>query len=207
MNVTATTFPRRSLSDSRELSCVVSVKSGAGPIFDSRASDFAACPVAGMDQPTAMSAAMATTHRARPAPMLALQLLPELVDKPPVGALGNGLFGTRLDHPGIAEPQRIESHGGRRVDGAPIAVRKRPHRLQRPVVTVGVAVVYEKSRSTLGLARADVRRFEERPQRPLGGHWVLPDKVAICCHHAAEGLGPGTVGEGIDEHAADLPLL
>src|SRR5215470_1531054 len=109
MNVTATTFPRRSLSDSFTLSCVVSVNSGAGPIFDSRASAFAACPVTGTDHPTAASAAMATTRRVRPAPMLALQFLFEFVDKPPIGVLGEELLRIALDEASFMEAERIEA--------------------------------------------------------------------------------------------------
>src|SRR5262249_44341480 len=102
MKVTATTLPRRSRSESRALSCVVSVNSGAGPIFDRRPSAFASCPVVGLTQPTAASAATMATHHARRRPMLALQLLLQLVNKPPIGALREERLRAALDEPAFA---------------------------------------------------------------------------------------------------------
>src|SRR5215470_8926628 len=107
MNVTATTLPRRSLSESRVLSCVVSVNSGAGPIFDSCASAFASCPVAGPTPPTAASTTGMAIHHARGPTMLPLQLLLELVEEPPVSAVGEDLLRVRLDQPRLVQPQGV----------------------------------------------------------------------------------------------------
>src|SRR5215471_1477735 len=205
MNVTATTFPRRSLSDSLELSCVVSVKSGAGPIFDSRASDFAACPVAGMDQPTAMSAAMATTHRARPAPMLALQLLPELVDKPPIGVLGKELLRVARDETSFVEAERIEAQ--RILDAvlAPLAIRgDLLERLERVVVALCESPIHEQLGDPLGFQGAHLAGLEDGPKRPLRRHRILAHELPITDDDATQVLGPRPVHLGVDEHVADL---
>ena len=67
MNVTATTFPRRSRRDMRAPSCVVSVKSGAGPILDRRASGFGAWPNPGAGQaPSPMRRLAITDARVGP---------------------------------------------------------------------------------------------------------------------------------------------
>src|SRR5215467_9999165 len=123
MNVTATTLPRRSRSERRALSCVVNVNSGAGPIFDSCASAFASCPVAGLAQPAAASAATIAMHHARRRPMLALQLLLELVNKPPIGALSEERLRAALDETAFVETKRVEAQ---RIRGAvlpPLAIR------------------------------------------------------------------------------------
>src|SRR5215813_8833396 len=109
MNVTATTLPRRSRSESRALSCVVNVNSGAGPIFDSRASAFASWPAARPTTPTAATTANMATHHARRRPMLALQLLLELVNKPPIGALSEERLRAALDEPAFVETKGIEA--------------------------------------------------------------------------------------------------
>src|SRR5215470_10465886 len=207
MNVTATTLPRRSRSESRALSCVVNVNSGAGPIFDSDASAFASWPPAGPTSPTVANTTSMATHDARGPPMLPLQLLLELVEDAPVRALRDDLLWARLDHPGFLEPDCVEAHGVGRVHDSPLAVGQRFHRLQGPVVAIGVAVVHEESRGPLGLERTYSRCFEEGTQGALGRDGVLPHEVTVGRHHAAEVLGPGTVGEGVDEHAADLLLL
>src|SRR5215467_3343969 len=162
MNVTATTLPRRPRSESRALSCVVSVNSGAGPIFDRCTSAFASCPVAGPTPPTAASTTGMAIHHARGPPMLPLQLLLELVEEPPVGAVGEDLLRARFDHPGFLEPDCVEAHGVGRVGDSPRVVRERLHRLQRAVIAGRVAVVHKKSSRPFGLERANVSCFEKR---------------------------------------------
>src|SRR5215467_8517586 len=125
MNVTATTFPRRSRSESRALSCVVNVNSGAGPIFDNCASAFASGLVAGLAQPTATSAATMAIHHARRLPISqyatpcasmrlefsrpfhstisSLQLPFELIEDSPVRALRDELLGVGLDHAALMQ--------------------------------------------------------------------------------------------------------
>src|SRR5215472_16676554 len=109
MNVTATTLPRRSRSESRALSYVVNVNSGAGPIFDSGASAFASWPVAGPTPSTTATAANMATHQARRRPMLALQLLPQLIEDSPVRALRDELLGVGLDHAALMQAQGVEA--------------------------------------------------------------------------------------------------
>ena len=61
MKVTATTFPRRSPSDRRPPSVLVSVNSGAGPIFDSRPPSFALWAMASVDTVTMVRATRTAT--------------------------------------------------------------------------------------------------------------------------------------------------
>src|SRR5215813_1117133 len=152
MNVTATTLPRRSRSESRALFCVVNVNSGAGPIFDSCASAFASCPVAALAQPAAASAATIATHHARRQPMLALQLLLELVDEAPIGVLGEELLRAALKEPAFVETERVETQGIRRAVLAPLAVGgDLLEILHRPVVTFRKPSVHERPGDALGL--------------------------------------------------------
>src|SRR5512145_1702252 len=125
MKVTTTTWPRSWGRLRRLPFCVVSVKLGAGPILDSRCWFVAGCAMAGGAATTTVSASRAavmnrftavsrrgarTDVRAR-APSLAFQLLFELVQKAPVGALGDDLLRRRLDHADLVEPERVEADG------------------------------------------------------------------------------------------------
>jgi hypothetical protein len=61
MKVTATMRPRRSPSDRRPPSAVVSVNLGAGPILESRPPSFALCVTASVDTVTTVSATEAAS--------------------------------------------------------------------------------------------------------------------------------------------------
>src|SRR2546425_2639390 len=126
MKVTTTTLPRRSARPTRAPSCIVRAKSGAGPIRERRASAFAGCAPA--CAPPLRSAAPTSAIRSRECPRrtsasqlfpdlahgapigspfddlcpLCLQFLPQLVDEPPIGALGDDLLRRRPDHVGLA---------------------------------------------------------------------------------------------------------
>jgi len=50
-----------------------------------------------------------------------------------------------------------------------------------------------------------VGRFENRPQRPFGGHWVPSDELPVPREHAAEVLGPRAVDGAVDDHMPDPP--
>src|SRR5258708_26341799 len=129
MNVSTTALPRRSVSDSRRSSCAVSVNAGAGPIVGSASGLAAASAV------PAVTLAIAPRRKPRRS-TLALQLLLQFVEEPPVGALGEDLLRARLDHARFVQPESIES---RRVLGivlTPFAVRQLLHRLQRVVVII-----------------------------------------------------------------------
>src|ERR1700674_2159916 len=165
MNVSTTTLPRRSASESRRSSCAVSVNAGAGPIVGS-ASDFGA---ASTEPPTQLAtAASKTASRIT----LTLQLLLQLVEEPPVGALGDQLLRARLDHARLVQAERVEAD---RVLGAvlaPPAVGDVLHGLQRVLVRVGEPPVDHGAGRHLRLERADPVRLEEGADRPLGGDGV-----------------------------------
>src|SRR5437016_12182295 len=86
MNVTATTFPRRSRRDIRAPSCVVSVNTGAGPILGRPLVPPAAWPTSGAAQPLARSRTTIVRHHPRRLFTPTLQLLLELVEEAPVAA-------------------------------------------------------------------------------------------------------------------------
>src|SRR5438876_6976330 len=103
MKVTAATLPRRSARASRPPSAVVSENAGAVPIVGSRASRPGWCASAGI-------AAERTNATASPRPYVApsvsaLQLLLQLVNEPPVHAVGDDLLRARLDHPRLVHAQ------------------------------------------------------------------------------------------------------
>src|SRR5215472_1870988 len=160
MKVTATILPRRSLSESRALSCVVSVNSGAGPIFDSGASAFASWPVAGRTPPTAANAASMATHHARRRPMLALELFPQLIEGSPVRALRDELLGACLDHAALMKSQGIEAQGVLRHILAPARIGNFPERLPRVLKLARILPFHEEAGHAVRLARAEVGRLE-----------------------------------------------
>src|SRR5262249_41575396 len=105
------------------LSCVVGLNAGAGRIFDRCTSAFASCPVVGLAQPTATSVATIATYHARRRPTLALQLLLELVNKPPIGALSEERLRAALDETAFVETKRVEAQRIRGAVLAPLAIR------------------------------------------------------------------------------------
>src|SRR5215467_4817485 len=203
MNVTATTLPRRSRSDSRALSCVVSVNSGAGPIFDSRVSAFASWPTASWAQPTAASPASMATRHARRQPMLALQLLLELVEEAPVGTLGEDLLRRRLDEPHLTESERIEAHGIFGVVVPPPIVVNLFHRLQRVVVFSREAAIDDGPRGPLRIHGAEICRLQDRSHGSLGRYWITSDKRLISSYDAAEVVRPRSIYRAVDDNAPD----
>src|ERR1041384_3194985 len=123
MKVTATTLPRRSRSESRARAGVVSLNSGAGPIFERRSLPLASWPAAGADElspPSARSTAAQIARR----PTLPLQLPLELVQKAPVRALADDLLRARLDHACLVKAERVEADAVLGVVLAPAGVRQ-----------------------------------------------------------------------------------
>src|SRR5262249_22029564 len=104
----------------------------------------------------------------------ALQLALELVEEAPVGALRDDLLRARLDHAGLAQAKRIETPGTLGVGAPPQRVADLFHGLEG--VVVAIAAVGDDAGGALRLRGAEVRRLEDRPQRPLGGHRVLADE-------------------------------
>src|SRR6185503_12825961 len=72
-----------------------------------------------------------------------LELLSQLSQEPPVGALRNDLLRAGLDHSGFAQPQGIEAHRVLMVVFAPLAIGHFTHRLAGKVVAHCVALVDE----------------------------------------------------------------
>jgi hypothetical protein len=72
----------------------------------------------------------------------------------------------------------------------PLAVRKLSHGFEGVVVVSSVLFLHERSGDALGLRGAQVGRFEDRAQGPLGGHRVLADELLAAGYHAAEVLRP-----------------
>src|SRR5262245_5340261 len=140
MKVTATTLPCSSCRESRWPSCVVRVNSGAGPIRGRPSRAPAASPGVGNSQPPAVrTMSMPTHHLGRMCtstfsypgrvPLL-LQFLFQLVEEAPVGALGDDLLRTALDHPHFVEPQGVEADGVFRVVLAPARIGNLPEGLR-----------------------------------------------------------------------------
>src|SRR5687768_9122781 len=75
--------------------------------------------------------------------LLALQLLLQLVEEAPVGALGEDLLGSAFNHAGLVQPQGVEAHGILGVVLTPLGVRNIFHGLEGIVVPVCVALVHE----------------------------------------------------------------
>src|SRR5712691_5492644 len=203
MNVMATTFPRRSLSESRASSWVVSVNSGAGPIFARRGSPLTSSP--------ATRAAAAHTARATSAAVqslgrltLALQLLLQLGEEPPVGALSDDLLGARLDQARLVKPERVEAHRVLGIELAPAGVGHLLERLKNVVGALREPSVDDGASDSLGLQGAHVNRLQDRTQRPLGRHRLLPDELPVPECDAAEVLGPRAVHHHVDHDVTNL---
>src|SRR2546427_5237884 len=132
-------------------------------------------------------------------------LLPELVQEAPVGALGDDLLGTGLDHPGLVKAEGIETNRVLRVIVAPLRVGQLLHRLERIVVNLGEALVHEEPGCARRLRGADIRRFQDRAERPLRRNRVPANELAIPRHDAAEVLRPGAVHRTVNDDVADPP--
>src|SRR5262245_19992379 len=137
-------------------------------------------------------------------PTLPLQLLLQLVEEAPVGALSEDLLRGGLDETRLAKPERIEAH---RVVGIvlfPLPIRHFLQGLDSVLQAVHVALVHQETGHPLRFERTDVGGLQDGAQRALGGHRVLADELLVADHHATEVLGPRPVGRGIEEHVADL---
>src|SRR5438132_2022393 len=205
MKVIATTLPRRSPSASRAPSWVVRAKAGAGPIFESRASAFASSPGAGADHAkVASTTSIATLRRTFERLTLSLQLLLQLVEEAPVGALGEDLLWIGPDHPGLVEPKRVEADGVLGVVLAPLVVGQLLHRLERVLVAGRVALVHKCAGHALRVERAQVRGLQDGAEGALGRDWIFSDKLLARSHEAAEVLRPRPIDRAVHQ---DMTLL
>src|SRR5712692_898407 len=100
MNVSTTTLPRRSPSESRRSSCAVSVNAGASPMVGN------ASPFGAASTPADASVTIAAMRTARRI-TLTLQLLSELVEEAPVGALRDDLLRAGFEEARLVETERI----------------------------------------------------------------------------------------------------
>src|SRR6266513_1087901 len=203
MNVTATTLPRRSRSDSRASSCVVSVNAAAGPILERCCAPLVASwPGAGPGAASVASATRRTTSRTAVRLTSAFQLLLELIDEPPVGAVRDDLLGARLDHPALGEAQGVEADRVFGVEVPPAAIRDLPHRLQRVLITV--PLVGHQPRRSIGFGRAEVGRLEDGAEGALARHRVRADELPVPGDGTAEVLRPRPVDPAVHDHVTDL---
>src|SRR6516164_3234956 len=133
MKVRATTLPRNDASDTATPSCEVSVKVGAGPITGSRLSP-ASCACGAIRSTSRDSSARTTAmpltlplRGSLPLPacgervgvrgaftlmktgLLRLQFAFELVQKAPIGAVGDDLLRARLDEVSFAHAQCVKT--------------------------------------------------------------------------------------------------
>src|SRR2546428_4540797 len=84
-------------------------------------------------------------HSPHPLPTLSLQLLLQLVEKTPVGALSDELLGTALDHANLVQTESIEAQGVLRVVGAPAGVGEGLDHLQSDLIVRLVALGHDGS--------------------------------------------------------------
>lgn len=110
---------------------------------------------------------------------LPLQLLLQLMEEAPVGALGDDLLRARLDHAHLMEAEGIEAYAVLGIILALSAVRNVPHSLEGVFVALREASVHEKSRDPLRLEGAEIGGLQDRPQGALGGDRMLPHERRV----------------------------
>ena len=74
------------------------------------------------------------------------------------------------------------------------------------VITLSIALLHQELRGLLGLAGAEIRRFQDGAEGAFGGHRILADELPVPSQHAAEVLRPGSVHGAVNHHMADLLL-
>src|SRR6266540_4792890 len=100
-------------------------------------------------------------------PPLSLQLLLELVEKAPVGALGDDLLRAAFDHPRLMEAQGVEADRILRIVLPPAVVPDILHGLEGVRIGPRVAPVHQELGHPLRLEAADGGCLQERAQGPL----------------------------------------
>src|SRR5215471_13198811 len=126
-----------------------------------------------------------------------LQLAFDLVQKAPIGAVGDNLLRARLDEAHFLQPQCVEPDSIFGIVFAPF-VGIFFQGLQQKVIPVSETAIGDVLRDTLGFAVAEIRCLQDGADRALGGNRVLVNEFPIADQHAAEILRPRTVQGRID---------
>src|SRR5215470_17734468 len=85
------------------------------------------------------------------------QLSFELIEEAPIGAIGNDRLRARLDHSGLAQPKRIESHRILGVIISPFAVGDVAQGLKCIVIARRELPLDQPLRNHLGVADTEIR--------------------------------------------------
>src|SRR5215472_86356 len=117
---------------------------------------------------------------------LRLQLAFELVEKAPIGSIGDDLLRARFNETRLAHPQRVEPQRVLGVVFAPFVVGVVVQRLQRVVVTLGETAIDEPPRGARRIAGAQIGGLQDRPQHPFARDRVHVHELAIAGQQAAE---------------------
>src|SRR5262249_1928269 len=140
-------------------------------------------------------------------PMLALQLLLELVNKPPIGALCEERLRAALDETSFVETKRVEAERIRGAVLAPLAIRGNLlEHLQRLIAALRNPPVPEQPGAPLWLQGADLTGLQDGPKHPLRCHRILAHKLTVADDEAAEVLGPGPIHPRVDQYVPNLLL-
>src|SRR5215469_12460888 len=133
-----------------------------------------------------------------------LQLAFELVQKAPVGAVGNDLLRVRLDYAGFVQPKGIEPDRVFGVVLTPFVVGNLGQRLQRIIVAVGETPINDPSGGARRLGDAKIGGLEKGAQYTLGRHRIFAHIIAVARQHAAIILRPRPVEGAVDDDPADM---
>src|SRR5215470_12150939 len=136
-------------------------------------------------------------------PGLPLQLLLQLVEKAPVGALGEDPLWMRLDHARLMEPEAVKTDRVLRGVLTPLSIGNIAHKLKRVLVLPRVALGRQGAGGPIRLQGAYFGRLEDGTDRTLGGPRVAVDELAISGQHATEVLRPGSVDRRSHHNMAD----
>src|ERR1043166_8366520 len=91
-----------------------------------------------------------------------LQLLLQLSEEAPIGALGDELLRACFDHPSLVKTEGIKAHRVLRVELPPLVIRQFLHGLQGVLVVLCVTIIYQEPSRALRVRHADVSGFENR---------------------------------------------
>src|SRR6516162_1172658 len=134
-----------------------------------------------------------------------LQLAFKLVQKSPVGILGDDFLRARLDEARFPHAQSVEPDRVLRVVFAPFVVRQLTKCLEGIVIPRGDTTIHELSRGAIRFSGAEVSCLQNRAQHPLCRDGVSPHVIPIASQETAEILRPRTVDRRIDDNVADMP--